>query len=245
MLNDLQRRYRDDNGNRHFLVTEVTHMNGAQVCVAAIDLVHLSIVRLLKWNHGNWDESEVDRGLQPGRIVRQQIRAPQDAHGFPHQTEDLQLRNDLEYLPERLSERDLYETLAAAVDPTVSEIFAHSLSDGRYVVENTQCRSLGSVLVRASELGFHVSYDKPRLTIRGERPVDLDFPITDLRVWNAVQGLNREGVLRAIQAASRLDESLVLRVGLARAWAGPNGEYAPRRCYAQVNGLIFPREPGF
>jgi hypothetical protein len=34
-------------------------------------------------------------------------------------------------------------------------------------------------------------------------------------------------------------EQLILKLGLARAWGGQDGQWNPLRCYLQLNGVIF------
>lgn len=244
VLADLQRTYPDINGKRHFLVTEVTRMGGGQVCVASIDLQTQRIKRPLQWNHKNWSETFVAMGLHPGAIVRQRIRNQQEPHGFPHQTEDTQLTDPLEFTGHRLSESELFTTLAPTVDVSVGSIFNDNIVDCKYVVEATKCRSLGSVMVDAVDLRFTESYGDGRLTlISGAATYDLK--ITDLRVSKAAEEGRREAIVAAIQRAATDGQRIIVRVGLARAWQGPNGEFRPRRCYVQSNGLIFQSSPGF
>jgi hypothetical protein len=245
VLEDLRRQYQDDHSKRYFLVTEVTHMKTGDVCVAAIDVQRLLIVRPLQWNHHNWPREMASTGLEPGRMVCQQIRAQQDAQGYPHETEDTQLRDNLEITGRLLQEPELFETLAPVVDSSISAIFDDKVIDNKYVVDGTECRSLGAVLLDPGDVAFRQNnYSKWRLGFSdGFKAYDL--PVTDLRVYNAVERGQALLVTGAITGAARHQKKILARVGLARGWAGPNRRYNPERCYLQVNGLIFAASPGF
>ena len=237
-LEDLKLRYPDDARNRrHFIVTEVTRMASTpEVCVAAIDLKRLTIVRPLQWNHRNWPRELSDHGLQPGRIIRQRIRTIQDHHGFPHQTEDTQLTDPFDML-ELVAEPALFSALAPAVDRSVDAIFAGNIQEDRYVIDGTQCRSLGSVLVDASTAQVQLNaYGKIRLSFRDHTGHAYDLPVTDLRIIGDGPRFSHTGA-RLAKARAKGD-AILLRVGLARGFDN-HGAYDPKRCYLQVNGVIF------
>jgi hypothetical protein len=42
--------------------------------------------------------------------------------------------------------------------------------------------------------------------------------------------------------ANPSDSEIILRIGLARAWAGKDGDWNPLRCYIQLNGIICPED---
>jgi hypothetical protein len=239
-LEALRQRYPDRVGFRHFLVTEVTRMQGDIVCVAAIDLQTLTIVRPLQWNHWNWPASLHRQGLRPGRVVRQRIRAEQQPSGAPHEREDLQLADMLEITQHQLTEAELYEALALRVDPDIASIFAGRLVGGKYVPEGAHCRSLGSVRVTGARLD--TTHDRPRLKFSsGEEFYDL--PVTDLRLRLAVESGHSAAWVAEFERRRAARQPAVVRVGLARPWAGSSGEFDPKRCYVQVNGVIFQDEP--
>lgn len=238
MLSDLKKRYSDIEGKRHFLITEVTHMAGGDVCVAAIDLQTQQIARPLQWNHRNWPAELVQNGLAPGRIVRQKIRRIQDPHGFPHQTEDTQVADALELLDHAVAGPNLFRILAPMADASVCGIFDGRVLENKYVVDGTKCRSLGAVISDPKLARLYTSYDRPRLEFSdGDRNYDL--PVTDLLIWNACKSDRLGAVQKAFLAAARGKEHLMIRVGLARGWAGSSNEFDPKRCYLQVNGVIF------
>ncbi len=244
MLADLRSAFPDISGKRHFLVTEVTRMGGGQVCVASIDLQTQQIRRLLQWNHKNWPQTLIEMGLQPGAIVRQRIRHQQEAHGFPHQTEDTQLTDPFDFTGHILGEFELFATLAPVVDVSIASIFNDMIVDCKYVVEAAQCRSLGSIMLDASSLALKVAFGEVRLAVTSDA-VAYHLKITDLRVSRAIAKGRVKEIIAAIQRAAAGDQRIIVRVGLARAWSGTNGEFLPKRCYLQNNGLVFQSPPGF
>jgi hypothetical protein len=239
LLEDLKRKYRDGSGGRrHFLVTEVTRMSRPEVCVAAIDLQRLTLVRLLQWNHRNWPKELAVQGLEPGRIVRQRIRPVQDHHGFPHETEDTQLSDPFEML-DLVAETELFAYLAPMVDGSIDDMFSGNVEEGRYVEDETHCRSLGSILVPAATTDIGLDgFGKMRLSFRENSGVAYTLPITDLRVADD-EDSGFTATRARIARTRKKGADLLLRVGLARGFDA-DGKWNPKRCYVQVNGIIFP-----
>ncbi len=155
----------------------------SEVCVAAIDLKTRSIVRPLRWNHHNWPEALVAQGLQPGRIVRQSIRYKQDSHGFQHETEDTQLTDTLTLL-DAVSAEDLYAVLAPFVDPYVRAIFKSQIVDGKYIIDGSMCRSLGSILCDPGAINaVSNDYGQIRLNLIDQSGDAYDLKVTEYALF--------------------------------------------------------------
>ncbi len=211
--------------------------NSQEVCVAAIALQRLTIARPLQWNHHNWPKHLGANGLQTGRIIRGKVRATQDRRGFPHETEDTQLSDDFQLL-ERVSEPALFSILAPHVDGSIDELFGGNVQDGRYVIDGTRCRSLGSLLVSAASANIEINeFGKLRFSFEDRTRREYDLPVTDLRVADGPGGF---AATRSRLAGAREQKSqILLRIGLVRGF-DRQGQWNPKRCYLQVNGIIFP-----
>jgi hypothetical protein len=210
-------------------------MTWTRVCVAAVDLQTLTMVRLLRKQTKNWSIDLVSEGLRPGRIIRGRINPLQPALGFPNETEDMLLAAGFEIRDDAISGGDLYSCLVTRVDGCVEDIFNGNLCAKRYVIDGTICPSLGSVLVDSSSMCLVAAApDKQRLRFKETAGAEYDLPVTDLRV------LSDPAASRLCMAAAKAKKEWpLLRIGLARGFDG-FGKFAPKRCYVQVNGIVFP-----
>ena len=201
-------------------------MQRGEVCVAAIDLQSLSIVRPLQWNHRNWPVALTEQGLHPRRIVSQRIRTEQNHKGYPHQTEDTQLSDTLTF-GGAIDDAEFYATLAPVADPSIDDLFAGNLVDGKYVVAGTRCRSLGSVLIQSDTMSLYAGYSRKLRVSFVDADTRYDIPVTDLSVLRAAEQGRVEEIKNRIEGFARAGKKAILRVGLARAWDGGDGQYEP------------------
>jgi hypothetical protein len=127
-------------------------------------------------------------------------------------------------------------------DKSVEAIFDGNLVDGKYVVADTECRSLGCITLLPKKLRVRDAFGKVQVSYQDNSYVWHNFPVTDLTVKNECDAAAGAAALSAKIAASNPFCPLVLRLGLARAWDGDDKGYDPKRCYVQLNGLIVSRK---
>jgi hypothetical protein len=72
-----------------------------------------------------------------------------------------------------------------------------------------------------------------------DHDVAYDLPVTDLECVASADDNGFASVSEKIARAAAARQNIILRIGLARAFDGGEARFNPRRCYAQVNGLIF------
>lgn len=219
------------------VVTEVTRMKNGVVCVAAIDIATKKTIRPLQPTGDNWEETKWYHNdiMKVGNVVEVERynRAPT---GFPHATEDTFLSRAGKI--GSLSQADLYEICRETADQTVSNLFSKNIVDNKYVPDGIVCRSLGCVTVPAKSIYPHVEFDKVRLRFIDADGTTYDPPVTEMQTketGDAYTGL--AALQKRLDDHGRLNP-IVLRLGLTRGWAGPHGEFQPKRCTIQVNGLI-------
>lgn len=242
-LKDLCRRF-PLGKSRPVLVTEVTRMSGA-VCVAAYDLHGGRIVRPLPPNITNWPNAEFTSSrITVGTVLGVVPSNPQPASAYPHASEDLRLAGNpvgLGILPSA----EIVEALQPTADHTVSTIFGGNLIDRKYVEELIQCRSLGTIMVAVSDVRpFANSYGKLRVAFADFAGTSYDLPVTDMEAQQILAQGDADAAadhLRAKLAKHRRNTKIMLRLGLARAFAGvPPQNWQPMRCYLQCNGFLYP-----
>jgi hypothetical protein len=226
-------------GERQVIVTEVTRMSGGLVCVAALDVHSGTMVRPLQTDGSNWEEAKwVDTDYMLIGNVLSLVPATPGHPAYPHATEDF--RVGTVRLLEREALGDLYEACAETADVSVEAIFGGALSEGKYVVAGTECRSLGCIMLPRGKLKVSEFYGKVQVSYHDETYGWHNFSVTDLFVKNLGDAAAGVAALAARIAEASYFRPLALRLGLARAWDGGDRGYDPKRCFLQLNGLIVP-----
>ncbi|EZP73662.1 hypothetical protein BV96_01105 [Sphingomonas paucimobilis] len=213
-------------------------MNKGLVCVAGIDVASGTMVRPLMSDGSNWEESRwVDGGyLQVGNLVSFEAAA-QTQSAYPHASEDF--RASTVEVKANLSRDRVHAACIETADAAVEAIFDGNLVDGKYVAENSRCRSLGCIIVPARKLRTSAAYGKIQVSFRDDAGEWHNFPVTELEARKAAS-VEDGAALLAKRLAAHPYGHAALRLGLARGWVGSQQEYDPKRCYLQLNGLILP-----
>lgn len=238
-LDQIKRRYPAQT-HRLVLISEVTRMTKGYYCVAGWDVHSNRMVRLLQANGENWLYDPV---FIVGNLVSYKLSGKRNT-AFPHATEDSILTAP-PTLIEYFDESEMYSLLLGTTFESVAKIFGRALFDEKYIIDGTNCRSLGGLRIERSRIHFvEDSYRKLRLRLHDNDDVNYCLPVTDaglLRMFSE----DTEPHFGVAEANEWLDVNppeaqIILRVGLARGWSGKEGTWSPRRCYAQLNGIICP-----
>jgi hypothetical protein len=224
--------------DREVLVTEVTRMTGGMVCVAGLDLATGRMVRPLQPDGRNWEEEKWIGGgwLRVGQVVRLRSAAQAGPAALPHAHEDFRVAHVASVRTAPAAE--LYDACRRTADSTLEAIVGDTLIEGKYVEEGTDCRSLGCLLMEGSALRFSGRFDKIQVSWRDDAATWHNLKLTDLaasRLADTEAEATRLGAAAAFAAGP-----VALRLGLTRPWAGQDGQWKPRRCTLQLNGLVFP-----
>ena len=212
-------------------------MSGGLVCVAALDIHAGTMVRPLQGDGSNWEEAKwVSTGYMVVGHVLSLEPAPSGHPAYPHASEDYRVATVRSLA--LASADDLYEACRETADDHVESIFGGALVDGKYVVADQKCRSLGCVMVPRGKLKASEFYGKVQISYRDAQSVWHNFPVTELTTKNVGGPDAGAAALNARLAASSFFKPVALRLGLARAWDGGNQAYDPKRCYLQANGII-------
>jgi hypothetical protein len=162
--------------------------------------------------------------------------------------EDTPLR-EAPRLLEQLTEEQTYKILIDSAAISVAAGFGVELEDNKYVIAETDCRSLVGVRAERRTMSFHESYGKLRLTLHDADGEYYDAKVTCDTLQHVFSPGDEEaephfGLAEANEwlEVNDADDELIVRFGLARAWDGPNKSWDPKRCYLQVNGIICPQD---
>lgn len=230
------------------LISEVTRMSRGNYCVAGWDIHGQRMVRPLQVTGANWTLTQIPSIFSVGRLVNcipSEIRASI----YPHAMEDLRLS----VLPEVLcvfDEPNTYSLLLPTCFRSVSQIFNSPLIEGKYIIEGTQCRSLGGLRIPRERVRFmEDGYGKLRLefTDIDNTPYRLKVTCDKLIHFFSSSDVDAEPYFGVSEAnawleVNRPNAEIILRIGLARGWSGPDDDWRPRRCYAQLNGIVCPTD---
>ena len=230
------------------LISEVTRMSGGNYCVAGWDLHSQRMVRPLQRSGANWRLGNDRSVFTVGHLVNC-IPAGLRNTVYPHATEDLILTTSPSFL-EAFDEATTFEILLPTCFRSIREIFDSLLVEEKYILDNTNCRSLGGVRTRRSQVRFFEDgYRRLRLQFRDIDNAVYQLPVTcdTLKRIFSPDDDDPEPHFGIDEANEWLQVNtpqteIVLRIGLARGWDGPDHTWNPRRCYVQLNGIICPTD---
>jgi hypothetical protein len=205
-----------------------------RVCIAGWSQDLNRMVRpLLQTGGPHWLVALAQAGLlRVGNILTFNPTGTPHNRGMPHETEDWVV-NGQPTMVGALTPARTRAALAGSVSPSMDTLFRHLLQNRKFVPEGARCPSLGAIEIDPNHLDFT---DAGKLRCEFHDPSGyFDFPVTskELRDLHQARGLN------AVKGLKQGATIAHIRIGLANAWAGSSFTFNPRRCYAQVNGIIF------
>ncbi len=222
------------------LITEVTRMQNAHFCIAGFDVHAAKMVRPLRPRGVHWIFDEFQDPYFPGQLVN--VKPAGTPHGvFPHSNEDLPLQSGMRVL-DTLSEPELFAAMNGTWAESIVKLFGCAPVENRYFPEGARCPSIGSIRVPRRGILFQSSSaNRLRLRLEDSDRIVYSLPVT----CDRLRGLfDPDGGTHGVHAANGwLDkmapiEPIIVRLGLTRGYAGTSGEFDPKRCYLQVNGLL-------
>lgn len=228
------------------LISEVTRMSRGNYCVAGWDIHAERMVRPLQPSGANWRLGNARDVFSVGHLLNC-VASGRRNTAYPHATEDLLLSKTPSVL-EKFDESTTYELLLDKAFESIQQLFGRPLLEDKYLPDGTQCPSLGGVRVACSRVNFiEDGFGKLRLVLQDADNISYRLAVTseELRRIFSASDANAEPFFGVAEANEWLsvnspDSEIILRVGLARGWAGTDGAWNPRRCYAQLNGIICP-----
>jgi hypothetical protein len=231
------------------LITEVTRMQGGHFCAAGWDLKERRMVRPMPPGAKNWRLYSGRVPFTPGQLVNCRAGKPRAGERIlPHCNQDFFVA-ERPWVMKKLPEAELYEVLLETLYAEIGDVFGAELIEQRYLIEGTGVRSLGGIKVQRRKLFFYHHDERLRLhLIDGDgHGHDLAVTCDTLTHYFSPRGEDGELHLGEEEANEWLElndpeDWIILRIGLARGWAGPDQDWEPKRCYAQLNGLICPRD---
>lgn len=233
-ITSLNERFQEEH-DKVILVTEVTRMNQGLVCVAGLEIRTGRMLRPLMGDGSNWPEiGWVNSGYMVVGNVLGLKAAAQAVSDYPHRTEDFRVAN-VKLLGQATTE-ELFQSCVETASENVNAIFGGNVKNNKFVEANTNCASLGCVIVRANRIQLIEDSTKLRISIPAGFFGRHELALTDLQM----KALSVDQQKAAIRG--RIDSSggkVAIRIGLARAWGGNLGYvFDPKRCYLQANGVI-------
>ncbi len=215
------------------IVTDVTLMHNGHVCVAGWDLERKCMVRPLAGPGQHWAEEMAGEHLfEMGNVVQLVPSKARNTRGLPHAREDVIIKEEPELIgsvpPAQLPSR-----LAESEHASVRRLFAGHLKSGMYVLEGSDCPSLGAVSVDSRRMGFE-EREKPkgpqlRCWFYDAEGVSYNFPV----VSRTIRAMYEEGGLEAVVELRKRRRLAHVRLGLANPFKDDG------RCWVMVNNVLF------
>lgn len=223
------------------LITEVTQMQNDHFCIAAWDVHRGEMVRPLLAKHRNWIFDEFQCAFSPGQLVNAPFETSRQGV-FPHCHEDRLLNAEMRVL-ETWSEEELFAALLPFTHESLNALFGKPLLENRYFEEGTVCPSLGGLRIARRNVRFYGVGNRLRLELDGVNGTVYSLPVTCHRVRSRFDlEKDAHAATHANLWLNRISSEMeiVLRIGLSRGYAGGSGEFSPKRCFLQINGIVFP-----
>jgi len=230
------------------LISEVTRMSRGNYCVAGWDIHAGKMVRPLQPSGANWRLGTARHVFFVGHLLN---CVPSDRRNtaYPHATEDM-LLSETPSLLEKFDEPTTYGLLLDKAFESIQQLFGLPLLENKYLPDGTRCPSLGGVRVVCSRVHFiEDGFGKLRLVLQDADNISYRLAVTSEELRHIFSASDEDaepffGVAEANEwlSVNPADSEIILRVGLARGWAGRDGVWNPRRCYAQLNGIICPED---
>ncbi len=223
------------------LITEVTRMLQDHYCIAAYDLHGRKMARPLRPKGENWLFDEFQPAYRPGQVVNVSGWSARPEGTPPHNLDDMILKRGMDEL-EVWSGEELFSAMLPSAYETIAQLLDRRPLENRYVIEGTECRSLGGVRTTRKRVQFRAASNS-RLRLHFE-DADGELYILPVTCDGLRTRFDPDGSGLGVRGANDwLDtmppgEPLVLRIGLTRGYAGNDGEFNPRRCYVQINGIL-------
>lgn len=215
------------------ILTEVTNMR-SEVCVAGWRATASRMVRPLSGPHHHWAQSlATPELLTVGNVVTiTPHRNPSSGRRLPHAREDCVVVT-CPALVNRIEPNALIEALRPSESPSVRALFGGHLVEGHFVIEGSDCPSLGAIQIDPRRMEF---CERPR---EGKPPqlrcwfydsenARYNLPVVSRTLQSifASDGLNSVEGLRATATQGHM------RIGLAH-------PFDDGRAYAMVNHVLF------
>ena len=224
------------------VITEVTRMHHAYICVGAFHLELKKIIRPLPFEDQNWNINDYKNNIFRVRNLincADNVREKLLESDNPHSYEDWK-----QVKPSKIgsfTEKKLFDLLKNYCDSTIEMIFGAKIINNKYLIAGTGKKSLGGIIIDSKNFKFILGdYDsKGHKKLRGEI-IDCDkkiynLPITSLDLLNQYE--NKQNDIEFMgKKFIYLKNKLILRIGLARDWTR-DGTFSPRN-YIQINSLI-------
>jgi hypothetical protein len=149
-----------------------------------------------------------------------------------------------------LDESATYAFLLPTTVRSIRELYGRPLAEDKFLEDGTVCPSLGGLRIPRERAAFEEdAYGKLRLRVHDSDDVHYRLPVTCdtlLHLFSPGDGDSEPffGVGEANEwlCVTGPDTEIMLRIGLARGWAGPDRTWNPRRCYLQLNGIVCPED---
>jgi len=209
----------------NIIISDITNMK-EKFCIAGWD-AHERKMKCLLINGGYWDETQIP---QYSSIIvnNEPLTEPRD---YPHRTEDMNIEFESIKVQEAFEpDRKLANLLYDSVSRDIQTIFGGKVKENSYVAKQTKCASLGAILIKTSDIEFHIENGKLRAKVVDYSDKEYNLKVSCKYVRDIFEKTKDvENLNKAITSSQYAH----CRIGLARPFM-----MQENHCYLMLNGLF-------
>lgn len=219
------------------VVNHLTRMGAGYICVAGIDVSNGRHIRLVL--SGRLTTSLLTANGGPFALASLIDLGTVKSCGYPPEVED-HFFNPLNVQVVRtIKHEQFWKLLESAAKKSFTEIFGSAIKtfhQGCIVDKGVGKASLGCFIPTASPHLYISNYGKIRIHVT-DGSFSVDLSVTDIRLCETDHRTPKIDLIRQFDARMRKGASVILSIGLARAWKQPGDD--KERHWLQVNNIHF------
>lgn len=209
----------------NIIISDITDMK-EKFCVAGWD-THERRMKRLMIDGKYWEENQVP---QYSSIIvdNEPFKEPRD---YPHRIEDVNIDFGSIKVQEVFEPgKRLADLLRESISKDIQSIFSGKVKECSYVAKQTKCASLGAILIKSSDIEFHIENGKLRAKVIDSSGKEYDLKVSCKYIRDIFDKTeNVDGLNEAIAKAQYAH----CRIGLARPFL-----IQENHCYLMLNGLF-------
>lgn len=225
-----------DNGafQINVITSDITYMKDT-FCVAGWCPSTSSMKRLMIEGH-HWDDADLKK-IGKYASLNVNVLPKKGGRNYPHKTEDTWIDKDFKVVRHYDDPGLLAKDLRRATSKTIDTAFEGNLKERSYVSFETECPSLGGVILPARNVGFFKKDGKLRVNLLDNDAAEYDLRVTCKYLRDVLDRMSAKEFEEFADQVKASTQTAHVRVGLAKPYV-----YKDSNCYLMCNGVFFYNE---
>ena len=210
----------------NIIISDITCMK-EKFCIAGFDTYEKRMKQLMI-DGSYWDENQIPRTYCQIMVENEPFDEPRD---YPHRTEDVNINYESIEIEKYFEPgKELADCLKETVSKDIQSIFNHHVKEKSYVLQNTNCPSLGAIVISARDIEFFTEDGKLRTSITDFSKQKYDMKVSCKYLRDIFERTKDVDKLNYMVSQSQYAHC---RIGLARKFL-----IQENHCYLMLNGLF-------